>query len=234
MKTFLILMLLFGSCSSNDSQLIALSVLADRTEPKYIPVPTIEAVWSLCGLNDNSTTGLNFSFQNIGNTDYNTRYVAQLEPYSILGNSLQRQADVKKLQKKIDTLITQQNLKEYDFQNSNIFLPLVKELEVLSSTPATKKVLLLYSDLSEYSDVFNVYESSERKLLLREHEKVVMQFRSFLNTPDLSGIDLYIIYYPKTPAQNRLFQNLCKVYKEVFNGTGLTIYIGIDKQLKNE
>ena len=57
-------------------------------------------------------------------------------------------------------------------------------------------------------------------------------FQQYLQNPNYKGIDLYIIHYPKTTHENRVFQSMCKVYKETFKDTGLMIHIGIDKQLK--
>lgn len=227
------LVMLFTSCETKTQKSISISVMADKTY-ENIPAPEPDVIKSITGFDTLEFSSVLFTYQIISNTDFNKRYSASLEPNSVLGNKLKRKSDVQKFYRVIDTLLLRESGKAYTYQNSSIFIPLIQNLEFLSKQQSTKKVLLLYSDISEFSDVFNSYSYQNQQLLFKHPQRVVKQFKSHLNQTDFSGIELYIIFYPTTPIENKLFTHLCKVYKGTFKDTGLTIHIGIDKQLKNE
>ena len=106
------------------------------------------------------------------------------------------------------------------------------QLEKVKATNTTQKVVLLYSDLLEASDVFNVYKKQNQQLLIATPEKVVEILKLELNIPKLEGVHLYIIYYPTDRLNNRLFEKMTLVYKELFKDSGLKIHIGIDNQIQ--
>jgi len=227
----IIILCLQSSCTTKNDHTTYLTVLADRTDIN-IQIPEIDAIKKVFDLKINPNQKAEFRFQNIGNTDFNTTYHLGLPSYSVLSNSLQRLSNIRKFYTTIDTLVQKQNRREYNYQSSSIFTPLNKHLKLLSKVTADKKVLLLYSDLTEYSDIFNCYSTSNQQLLFKNNELVYRRFREKRSVSDLHDVELYIIYYPKTNAENRLFQSLCTLYQEIFKDTGLKIHIGLDTSLK--
>ncbi|WP_452225599.1 hypothetical protein [Lacinutrix chionoecetis] len=224
-------LLLFISCEISSPKSVAISVLADRTED-IIPSPSIKDIQSLMDLKAEPNSGVTITFQNIGNVDYSTSYKLELEASSILGNTIERGGAIELFYSRLDSLIIRENKQKYAFQSSNILYPLMMEFNTLSKTTHSEKEVLLYSDLNEFSDVFNVYDYESLIRLQNHPSEVAMLLKSQLDIPDLKGITLYIIYYPKTSEANRLFRNMVQVYRELFKDSGLTIEIGLVKQLK--
>jgi len=230
MKHIIILIIAFSliACQSEAPTAIANIVMADRTDPN-IPEPDAEIIKRFCSIENNLNSSVWLKFQNITNTDVNESYVLELEAFSSFGNKLQRNAEIRKFNTAIDTLVIHENNRSYTYHSSSIIVPLLDRLTELSKVDATVKNILLYSDISEFSDIFNVYDTKSRFELQDDPVSVVTAFTSQLTIPNLQGITLHIIYYPKTTEQNRLFRSMVEVYTEVFKDSGLEIRIGIDK-----
>lgn len=220
------------SCSKgNKDNTIALTLMADRTDT-IIPSPEPGIVKDLINIEIAQNNGVIFRFKNIGNTDYNSTFKVELEGHSVMDNQLIRQAEQRKFFRKIDTLISKENHKEYHFNTSSIITPLLGQLIKLKNETAKEKIAAIWTDLGEISDIYNVLDSRNRKKVLEEPSEVARQFRTQLEIPDLNGVTLYIIHLPLTREQNRMFRGMCKVYEELFKDSGLEIQIGLDQQLK--
>lgn len=221
---YLILLLLVTfSCDIDSQEKMSLTALADRTDP-HILSPKAEDIKTLIDLEHTPNMAVDIAFQNLGNVDYSPVTRVSIPAYSILDNGLQRTSNIKRFYAKIDSLVLRENIKDYDFHNSSILHPLIDHLNKLNHSGANKKQLLLYSDLMEFSDVFNSYDS--RGKLLNDPISVGKELRETLEVPDLQGVRLFLMYYPKTNEHNRLFRAWCEVYRELFKESGLTIEIG--------
>lgn len=216
------------SCQLTAPHSTSLTVLADRTDPK-IPAPTAGDIFPLLGLEAHPNGRAVLTFRNVGDVDYGPAYVLELPGATILDNTLQRRSDIGHFREALDSLVTKGNAKGYAFERSSILLPLVGQLEKLGGTDAQTKVLLLYSDLAENSDVFDSY--GDRRLLLEYPGEVAGELRARLDIPDLEGVTLYIVNYPRDQDDNRMFRAWCAVYQALFKESGLAIRIGIDKSM---
>ncbi len=227
---YFILVVLCWSCKSKEPTSIIVSVLADKTD-SLIPSPQVAHIKPFFE-DDGTVDGKRiFRFQTITNTNVNTAYKAELKARSVLGNSLQRKADVFGFYRQIDTLLNQKNDFEKQYHNSSIIIPLLEQLKRVNESNANRKILLLYSDIFEASDVFNIYSLKDKRQLLYNRETVIADFRSQFDVPQLDGVELYIIYYPRTMNENRLFDAMSLLYRELFKNSGLKIHIGIDNPL---
>jgi hypothetical protein len=106
------------------------------------------------------------------------------------------------------------------------------QLIKVSKAKTSEKVVLLYSDILEASDVFNIYRKANQELLITHPEKVAELLKSEVTVPALDQVTLHIIYYPTNRLNNRLFEKMVLVYKELFKNSGLTIHIGIDNKIQ--
>lgn len=233
MRRFIIIpiLILLASCELSEPKVTALTLLVDRTDT-IIPKPSMEHIRPMLALDKNPNSRTILNFQNIGNVDYSPIYHLDLTSSSFLENTLQRKSEVSRFYTSVDTLIQKQNTKSYHFQSSSIVVPLCKQLQFLSQSSASSKIIILYSDLGEFSDIYNVYDNGSYQKLLRDPKKTADHFRSKLNIPKCHGIRLYINYYPKTTAQNRLFQSMVTLYRELFKDSGLEIFVGISQKIE--
>lgn len=228
---YIIFVLGIWSCTDTPIESITLSVLADKTD-SLIPKPSSLHIKSFFNHAKYENGTRAFRFQSITNANVNASFQAEIPKADPFGNSLQRSANIQKFYKQIDTLLAYKNREKQQYNSSSILKPLLMQLEKVKATNTTQKVVLLYSDLLEASDVFNVYKKQNQQLLIATPEKVVEILKLELNIPKLEGVHLYIIYYPTDRLNNRLFEKMTLVYKELFKDSGLKIHIGIDNQIQ--
>lgn len=228
-KTIIITLLFFlASCQDTKTSTTAITILADRTDMD-IPKPNYNVIQTLFDLEDNPNNGVVLKFQNIGNTDFNPVQSIEIKEGSLLDNSFQRKFDVTEFYKAIGDLIKKENSKNYSFQKSSILFPLIENLKVLQEYKGSK-ILVLYSDLAEFSQVCNSYRLG--KLNTVNPQTVAKEINAKIEIPNLKNTTLYILYYPNTETQNTHFKFMLSVYKELFKASGLEIKIGIDNQIK--
>ena len=225
--------LLFSSCEISRGDTISLTILSDRTDPS-IEVPAMEHIRPLLGLDNNQNRGIYLSYQIVGDVDFTPVQSLRLEPYSLLDNDFQRIADVEVFLKEVDTLLMQNNQSDYSFGSSSILRPVLVQLSKAKSSDATQKIVLLYSDLEEISDVFDVLDGTTRRQLLEHPQKLAEALMFKIEVPDLEGVHLHIINYPKTRTKNRMFRALLEMYTALFKGSGLEIHLGYDPQSNNQ
>lgn len=224
------LVLCIWSCTNSPKESITLSILADKTD-SLIPKPKFSHITSFLqdvkyerGIRD-------FYYQSITDANVNTSFYATIPKADPFGNSLQRKARVGKFYRHIDTFIATVNKEQITYTSSSILKPLLVQLERVQKQTTSQKVVLLYSDLLEASDVFNIYRNRNQQLLITSPEKVVEILQLQLDVPKLENVHLYIIYYPTDRLNNRLFEKMTHVYKAFFKSSGLKIHIGIDNQI---
>jgi hypothetical protein len=228
--TFCIFLLLL-SCSKAEDHSLALTVLADRTETDAITPPDIFTIRSVCNISKYPERSIDFRFLNIGNTDFNPVYHAELATADILGNKLERKSAVTTFFNVIDTLLVKENEYKYEYQTSSILTPLTEQLIRLQQTDASEKVVLLYSDVFEHSSLISAYSKYDTKRIRKSPTLVANELRDKLQLTDFSGITLVIVHHPKTVADNYRFKLFVQLYRELFSNTNLNIRIGLENQL---
>lgn len=225
-----ILLMLGISCTNDPVESITLSVLADKTD-SLIPSPKTTHIKSFLQDETYAEGTRHFYFQSITDANVNIAFHASIPKADPFGNSLRRKAMIDQFFTRIDTLLISNSKMQSEYHSSSILKPLLMQLERIHTATTSQKVILLYSDILEASDVFNVYRKPNQQLLLSHPEKVVEILHSQLTIPKLDNVQLYIIYYPKDRLNNRLFEKMIWVYKELFKNSGLHIHIGIDNQI---
>tara|TARA_R110002051_G_scaffold174602_1_gene244809 strand:- start:6971 stop:7678 length:708 start_codon:yes stop_codon:yes gene_type:complete len=227
---FTILVLGIWSCTNLPAKSISLTVLSDKTEVT-IPKPSISHIKYFFDDELYQDGKRIFRFQTITNTSINKAFGTSIAATDPFGNSLQRKSEIQKFYNQIDTLLVLKNSVKNTYRSSSILKPLLKQLREIQISKTTRKVVLLYSDILEASDVFNVYKKHNKKLLIKEPKKVVEYIQSEITIPELDGVELFIIYYPTDRINNRLFEKMTAVYQELFKDSGLRLQIGIENKI---
>jgi len=232
MKKLLLLpiLLLLDACEITTPKTTAIAILADRTDTT-IPKPSIDDILPLLSLESAPGAGAHIVFQNIGDVDYTPVHPLDLASAGLFDNTLQRKSNITRFVASVDTLLSQQNNKEHDYQRSSILFSVTDHLEKLKESSAQSKHLILYSDLSEFSDLYDSY--ANRDIIANNPEKVVEILQQQLVIDDLNGIALYIKYHPLTPSDNRMFKAWVGIYQSLFKDSGLQVHVGINHQKVN-
>ncbi len=99
-------------------------------------------------------------------------------------------------------------------QYSECFSTIAEELTILGESNATEKILLVFSDLQENSEVFSCYRSESQSLLQSDPKKVGDLLNEQYHLPDdLTGIRVIFIYRPGTREEDQRYKNMNEVYR---------------------
>jgi hypothetical protein len=233
MKTiaqYLMVIALLWGCDQTPTGSITVSVLSDKTD-SAIPLPELAHVRQFMDNPVYENGKREFWYGSITNTSVNAQFRAELLGSDMFENSLKRKNDVDSFFESIASHLEHENGISKEYNNSSIIKPLVAHLNRLKQSNSTDKVMLLYSDILEASDLLNVYKTSGYLQLMNHPDMVIERFEQNVQINDLNGVELYIIYYPIDLKDNRLFEQMLLVYRTLFEGSGLSIHVGIDNPL---
>mgnify|MGYP005989322107 FL=1 len=223
--------LLLTGCEQFTPQKMALVIYSDRTDQSIVQ-PTLADVQSVVDTKSNPNLGVDVIYQHIGDTDYIRQYNIQLPAVTVLENTHQRNSDTKRFYKRLDSLLLYENAQQYHYKNSSVLFPLLELLQELQNGTTNNNVILLYSDLTEFSDLYNSY--ANRKMLLENPLQVAKELKEKVQIPKVVNTQLYLIYEPKTKEQNRMFRSWVLIYKELFTEKGIKVKVGLEKQWHHE
>jgi len=107
---------------------------------------------------------------------------------------------------------------------SECYSTIATELEILASRNASKKILIVFSDLFENSVEFSCYTYQGLSLLKNNPEKVeAILLRQHPLPDNLQGIMIYAVYNPDNRENDILFSKMATVYKHMMTSRGATI-----------
>jgi len=225
--------LVITGCSminTTHSDTIAITVLDDTTD-KGIAVPTLLDTQTL--IPDKTDAALEWTYSHLNNSEHNKAYTISLGKHSFADNTLERQVTIEQFYQNIDSVLQVEKDKTHHYQRSNIYVPLVDHLTKIAQQSAGTNIVLLYSDLLENSDTYRIYDDRAYQKLRNDPASIVATFSARRQIPELNGIHLYIIHYPKSEKENRMFSAMVDFYRNhLFKDSGLTIHIGLDKHIQ--
>jgi hypothetical protein len=218
--------MLYG-CAKATSQThtTSVSVLVDKTDTmQSLPDPL-----KMDGLYDFTSdiwNGAYFSYAPITDVDFNQRQSVVLSSDNLWsGNELKRKREIEKYLKAMDSILEQSGEIKAGRLHSSIYRTVINELARMQTEQVDKRTLLIYSDLQENSDLYNIYTSQGIDKLLSRPEQVKAIFEKAIPIPDLKGIKIYILFEPKTQEDNRVFNSMSSIYKNILAAHGATVFI---------
>ena len=110
--------------------------------------------------------------------------------------------------------------------HSECFQSIARELFLMKEWKANKNALLIYSDLAERSDIFNIYGSGSVQQLLERPEILIKKFEATGLLPnDLSGFTVMFIYQPKNREDDKRFNEMAKLYQKMLTKRKATVLV---------
>lgn len=100
--------------------------------------------------------------------------------------------------------------------NTKIFEPLCQKIKQLQQAPKGRKILLIYSDMLENSDVFTMYN----RFNLENTDSIlkVMETKCKCKFPEsMKDVEINIVNH-RDPISDTLIRNACRFWEKVFNG----------------
>ena len=116
-------------------------------------------------------------------------------------------------------------------QYSECYRTIATGLCALAKSNASKKWLLIYSDIQENSDIYCCYDTAKQSLLIKYPQKVADIFTKTCPLPqDLSGIHVVFVCMPKNRYEGKMYLAMTEVYKLLIESRGGTVKVQADNK----
>jgi hypothetical protein len=233
MKTILTIILiiagiiLVAGCAQlgNPSMSADTTIIWDITDSMMV-TPKLSEVISLYGFEDNIWSEAKFRLLNVTDVSINKIHEASIESENEwMSNKFKRNDKVKKFYSDINEILSDALKQKIGKDNSSLYLPLAKELNRLSNSKASNRVMLVYSDMLENTDEMSFYKNETLSLLKTNPDSVKKYFESQLKLENLTGIKIYLVFQPLNMKQDEVYRIVSGFYKNLFENKGATVEI---------
>lgn len=201
------------------------SIMRDVTDMQASHLNAEQVIEQL-DLNQHKHDAFTFRFIDLSDVSMNqiTQFSMKASPV-LLSNEIARDKEVKGMESTILAHLTNASHDSLGRSYSSIYLPIVKELMVLNSSGSDSKVLVVYSDLMENTDLLSFYKVDNTAMLQSNPKQIKSTFESIQPLPDLDGIQVYFIYQPNSQNTDVLYKRISTIYKDLLTGKGAQVYI---------
>ena len=148
-------------------------------------------------------------------------------PLWLISNEYDREAQVNIYKQQIteSLLDIKKDSLNWGRASSNVFIPIAMELNRLANSDATRKTIIIFSDLLENSDWFTLVKKKNVNQLLKKPKKIEKLFMSEYKLVDnLQGIKVYLVYRPYIETET-VYRKLSALYKKMLERRGATVFI---------
>lgn len=237
MKTILSIILLIGVVgvsiivySSQDSSTAEVSVLHDITDT-LLSQPIAGEITPLFGLGSQKWNGAAFRYATISDVSFTPAQEARIGPANQwLSNEYDRTKEVNRFYSVITELITNSQKESIGKSHSSVYMTIAAELNRLSKSKSTKRILLVYSDLMENDLNFSFYDVKTFNLLSSHPDTIRKRLEMMLPITTLSGIEIHLLYQPPNPQSDIQFKVVSGYYKQLLESKGAIVYISANLQ----
>ena len=153
------------TCNTENNNLNEVVVIRDITD-KLLSQPKSDDIVRLFDLSNSQWNGARFRFVDITDVSYNhTSEVSINAENQWMGNEFDRARKVKNFYAELSRILNDISKETIGKNNSSIYFPIAKELNKLSQSKSSKKILLIYSDLMENTGEMSFYDNAKFNLL---------------------------------------------------------------------
>lgn len=209
----------------NHTNKTEITVIRDLTD-KFNAMPNAEEIKSLYELENNIWDEGLFRLIDLTDLNINKTNQANINAENFLfGNKYKRKDKVKAFLAKIHKIISFTDTKAVGKDNSAVYYPIAMELNRLSKSKASTKLMLIYSDLMENTNTLTFYDKNTLKKLKTKPDYIQQNFESQLKLANLSGIKIYLIYQPTNTKQDEDYKVVSDFYRKLFESKGAIVEI---------
>lgn len=218
-----LLFLLYG-CKDKPLKLDE-SLIVDLTE-EFIALPDKEDIKQTLPANKQSWEGYNFRMVAITDVDLAPVYTASLPSGNwYFGDVTKHNKETKRFFSDIDTAFDKMNATTVGYVQSSVYIPFAKELIRLSQSHAERRIAIIYSDLIEHSTLADFYQKSTLLQMQNNPDLVWEKLQKKIPLPDLTGIEVQIIYQPRNAEENMRFSIVSEFFRRQLEQKGVKVTI---------
>lgn len=217
------LFLLFG-CKDKPLKLDE-TVMVDLTENSFLALPDKNLIKQSFTSDKIFWDSYRFRMISITDVNYTPAYGAEIKSeYWFLGNTLKRKKLVLNFNSAIDSAFEKINEMPKGYERSVIYIPFAQELLRLSKSKAERRVLIIYSDMMEYS-LADFYKKPLLEKMQTNPEIIEQMLEKAISLPDLKGIEIMIIYQPRSNGESKQFNIVSGFYANLLERRGAKVTI---------
>ncbi len=198
-------------------------LMVDQTDPLTVK-PEASTLLAPFRLKENPWQGITIKIVNVAATDvHRTETVSLPSENEYTGNLTVRTANIARFKDKLQRCLASFDC-IHSCPRSIIFRSVQQEATLLARSTAPRRLLVLYSDLRENSNV-NFYNPETLELVRRNPALVAKKLTENKGMPDLSGIHVYLLYSPASYKQNEVYMPIAHMYEQTYTARHAHVYI---------
>lgn len=229
MKTIIVIIVLLSagvwaaSFLHHDTSVTEITVLRDVTD-NMLSQPNTDEILSLYGRDKDKWNGAALRFIDITDVSFNGISEVRLEAVNKwLSNEPARDKEIKSFKSKVVEILSSKT--SIGKAHSSIYIPLTRELNILSQSKADRKIFLIYSDLMENSPAVSFYNKAAFARLQANPDSLKQLFEKLQPLHQLAGIEVYLIFQPVDVSQDEAFKTVSEFYKKMLEDKGAHVTI---------
>ena len=232
MKTTLIIILILAVAGistaiyrSNGNSITEISVLRDVTE-KHLSQPKANEIIPLYNFTNQKWNGGIFHFANISNVSFTPSKETSIGTANQwLSNEYDRTKEVKRFGTDISKIINDSENDSVGRKNSSVYLPIANELNRLSKSKSSRRILLVYSDLMENDLNYSFYNDATLNQLNSNYTLATKKFYEIMSLQNLNGIEVYLLYEPRDAESDWKYKIVSDFYRKLLESKGANVTI---------
>ena len=225
LNNYLLLMMSISLGCGTESRPIdkAMIIAIDRTDPLLL-YPNAETISAQLGLKQDIWQGIEVTVVFIQDRDAGeSKRITLAWESKWTGNTTIRKAKVEQFKKELRAALVPIK-SPGSLGHSIIYRNIAKGLIVLSACQATKKYLLVYSDLME-NDQLNFYKPQTIDRIRKDPDSIKQRLEQIAAMPDLSGIGVWFLYQPASYEANNLYRDIAHFYTQFLEAKGAVLHV---------
>jgi hypothetical protein len=225
LNNYLWLMMSISLGCGTDPTLIdkAITIAIDRTDPLLL-YPNAEAISAQLGLKQDMWQGIEVMVIFMQDTDSGeSKRITLARESKWTGNTTIRKAKVEQFKKELGVALAPIK-RSGSLGHSIIYRNIAKGLTALAACQATKKYLLVYSDLME-NDQLNFYKPYTIDRIRKDPDSVRQRLEQIAAIPDLSGIQVWLLYQLPSYEANNSYRDVAHFYTQLLEAKGAVLHI---------
>lgn len=211
-------------CAESGKTKTEISVMRDLTEAQ-IAAPDASEIMALYP--GNTWDERIWRYQSISDVSLNPATVFALAASGsrLLANSFERDKEAAAFEAKISTFLDTVSSDTVGRNNSSVYIPVAIELNRLAESDADTRILVLYTDLMENTADISFYRPKTLATLKTAPEEIRKKFDATVELVDLSSVRVYIVFQPRSPAEDETFRLVSTFYKTLLESKGATVTV---------
>lgn len=234
MKHILPLLLIstFMSCKNNKVSILpnsskSVSVVFDVTD-EHLLKPTANALMPMFGFSQTPNGAASFRIGAITNKKLNPVYACSIangtvtEQQNTTNDPLHRSKCIAAFYERTQQLLSKILLDDSTLELSNTECAFVigRELQHLSNDTSQQKILVVFGNLMEKSELFNAYQT-----LPLQNDLTALLEQSKYFPEKLHGITVFFVFQPKDRSEDKRYMSLVTAYKVLLEKKGAKVII---------